>query len=366
MLVVFVVFRVPDQVPDLAGEVAVRLENRDAVMVGHLDQAVLEPAHLLPAPASQGPFVEALGLVRHHQVFADSDDLAESPADGAGAEGRVETEKVLVRLTEKDAVQFETAAETAQDTFLPCQGDMSVASCKGVGYGGKQARAGIGIHRTGQADAVHQQGCIGERIRPALQDIVDPDRNAVRPEPVVTVFLELQEQFRTVFPPGPLQVGEQIPGPGTRGGKCIQHVRDAVPADLPPRNRRESVPDAGENQPQEIVDLRGGGHGGPGIAHADLLFDGDGRRDAVDAVHVGLGHPPEELAGIRRKAFRETALPLGIQGIESKGGLPRTGNARDDHELPTRNPQGQIFEIIDPGALDFNESFHLFLDGVLR
>src|SRR5882672_10519483 len=46
------------------------------------------------------------------------------------------------------------------------------------------------------------------------------------------------------------------------------------------------------------------------------LFDGDRRREAVDAVHVGLGELLEELPGVRRQRLDVPPLPLGVDRVE--------------------------------------------------
>ena len=59
--------------------------------------------------------------------------------------------------------------------------------------------------------------------------------------------------------------------------------------------------DAGEQQPQVVVHLGDRPHCGAGVARRALLVDGDGRRQAVDEVHIGLVHLTQELAGVGRK-----------------------------------------------------------------
>ena len=105
--------------------------------------------------------------------------------------------------------------------------------------------------------------------------------------------------------------------------------------------------DAGEEEPQEVVDFRGGGDGGAGVPDVHLLLDGDGRGDALDHLHVGLGHAAQELAGIGGKALGETALALGEQRVEREGRLAAPGNARDHHEPVPRNLHRYVLEVID-------------------
>ena len=78
---------------------------------------VLEPAHLLPSPACNGTVVNALGLVRNHEVLADPDNLSESAANRACAERAVEAEQVFVALAECDPVKLQPLGKMLQTAF---------------------------------------------------------------------------------------------------------------------------------------------------------------------------------------------------------------------------------------------------------
>ena len=68
-----------------------------------------------------------------------------------------------------------------------------------------------------------------------------------------------------------------------------------------------------------------------------LLLDGDGRRQAVDGVHVRLLHLVEELPGVGGEGFDVPALPFGVDGVEGQGGFPGTAQAGNDDELVARD-----------------------------
>ena len=61
-------------------------------------------------------------------------------------------------------------------------------------------------------------------------------------------------------------------------------------------------------QPQIVVDLGHGAHGGARVARHGLLFDRDGWREPLDRVYVGLLHDPQELARVRGERFDVAAL----------------------------------------------------------
>ncbi len=79
---------------------------------------------------------------------------------------------------------------------------------------------------------------------------------------------------------------------------------------------RVGLPDAGEEQTKVLVNLGAGAHGGTRVARDDLLLDGDGGRQSLDEVTLGLAHAPQELAGVRGQRLHISALPLGIERVE--------------------------------------------------
>jgi len=71
-----------------------------------------------------------------------------------------------------------------------------------------------------------------------------------------------------------------------------------------------------EEEAQVIINFGDGCDGRAGIAHARFLFDGNRRREALDAVHIRFFHKSKELASIGRERFDISPLSLGIEGVE--------------------------------------------------
>ena len=63
----------------------------------------------------------------------------------------------------------------------------------------------------------------------------------------------------------------------------------------------ESLADAGEKNAQVVVDLGDGSDGAAGVPTAGFLLDRDRGRQPGEEVDLGLGHLPEELAGVTGK-----------------------------------------------------------------
>ena len=84
-----------------------------------------------------------------------------------------------------------------------------------------------------------------------------------------------------------------------------------------------SLRGAREEQLEVVVQLRHRADGGARGAHRVGLVDGDGRRDAVDAVDLRLVHAVEELARVGREGLDVAALALGVERVEGQRGLAR-------------------------------------------
>jgi hypothetical protein len=104
--------------------------------------------------------------------------------------------------------------------------------------------------------------------------------------------------------------------------------------------------DAGEQQTEVVVDLGDGAHRGARVAAGRLLVDGDGRRQALDEVDVGLVHLPEELAGVGRQRLDVAALALGVDGVEGQRGLARPGQPGEHDELVARQVERDVAQVV--------------------
>ena len=104
--------------------------------------------------------------------------------------------------------------------------------------------------------------------------------------------------------------------------------------------------DAGEEQPQVVVDLGHRPDRRARVARRALLVDRDGRRQAVDLVDVRLLHLAEELAGVGAQALDIAALALGIDRVEGQAGLARPGQAGDDDEPVARERDVDVLEVV--------------------
>ncbi len=116
--------------------------------------------------------------------------------------------------------------------------------------------------------------------------------------------------------------------------------------------------DLGPEQPHVIADLRHCAdrrtRGLDGVA----LLDGNGWRNAFDAIDLRFVHAIEELPGVRRKSLDIPALTLRKQGVESQRAFPRTAQTGDNDELIQRQIEVEILEIIVPDAPEADGRHH--------
>ena len=114
----------------------------------------------------------------------------------------------------------------------------------------------------------------------------------------------------------------------------------------------------GVEQPQVVVDLGDRAHRRAGVAAGGLLVDGDGRRQSLDEVDVGLVHLPQELPGVRRQRLDVPALAFGVDGVEGERRLARPRQAGEDDEPVTRQLERDVAQVVLPRPADHQPVGH--------
>ena len=116
-----------------------------------------------------------------------------------------------------------------------------------------------------------------------------------------------------------------------------------------PAVRAVGMADAGVEQPQVVVDLGDRPDRRARVPRGGLLVDGDGRRQALDEVDVGLVHLAEELAGVGRQRLDVAALALGVDGVEGERGLARAREPGEDDQLVPGQVEGDVTQVVLAG-----------------
>ena len=102
----------------------------------------------------------------------------------------------------------------------------------------------------------------------------------------------------------------------------------------------------GKKQPQEVIHLRHGRHGGFAAAPRDALLNGHAGGQPGDEIHLGLFELLNELPRIRRHAVQEPPLAFRKKQVKRERRFPRAAQPGDDHHLVVRNPQVEVLQVV--------------------
>ena len=191
--------------------------------------------------------------------------------------------------------------------------------------GGLQGLVGTGAVLRGQAQSVldHRQSAVRPRLHPHIALLGEHLAHRLGPQGLGHRHGEGHQH-----PRGRLAVPREL-GPDALG-RVAPDLAPAAAAEQPRRPRHEQL--------QVVAELGHGADGGARGAHRVGLVDGDGRRDALDALGRRAVHAVEELAGVGGEGLHIAPLALGIDGVEGQGRLAGAGHPRD-HDQPA---QGQV------------------------
>ena len=354
--------RMEEVLDGLRRQVADRRPNLPAVLGEDRLQDLHPPRGLggHPRPRHQGAPGDALGAVRDHEVGID-DELGPDPgAGGAGAVGGVEGEAPGLELVDGRPV-VGAAVALAVAAFLE-RGRFAVPGRRRHDDHAL-AEAQRGLDRIGQAGRVGRRlaRALGSAHDEAVDDhldrvalvLVEGDRvgqvhllavDANPHEALLAGRLEDPVPFGLAV----LHEGAQDEEAGFRwkAEDLVDDLLDRLALDLASAGRAVRMADAGEEEPQVIVDLGDGPDRRARVAAGTLLIDGDRRREPVDLVDVRLLHLAQELAGVRREALDVAALPLGVDRVEGEAALPRAGQPGDHDEPVARQRHRHVLEVV--------------------
>ena len=116
--------------------------------------------------------------------------------------------------------------------------------------------------------------------------------------------------------------------------------------DRPPAVEAVRLADARPQQAQVVVDLGDGADRRARVARRRLLVDRDRGREALDRVHVGLVHLPEELARVRAQRLDITTLSLCVDRVEGERRLARARQPRDHDQGVAGHRHRDVLEVV--------------------
>ena len=297
-------------------------------------------------PGFQRPAVDGLGLVRHYQVRVYLYLDAQPVAFRAGAVGGIEREQPRFQFGEADAAG-------GAGVLLAVEGRRLAA---GLFHAYETLGLAEGQFH-GLAEALAFPGADGELVHEQVDIVLD-------------VALEVRRGFeRTHFSvhlrlgkAALLQTGEQF----LVGAAAAAHQRREEPGLFAAvlgkyfggyalrrpglyrlmASRAERAAGLCEQQAQVVVDLGDGAHGGTRVLGRGMLLDGDGGREALYGIHVGLVHLLQELAGVGGQRLHVAALALGVNSVEGERGFAGPRKAGDDHEFILGDLEAEVLEIV--------------------
>ncbi len=251
--------------------------------------------------------------VGHDELGVDLEAGAEAVAVLARAVGRVEREVAGSELLEAEPA-LRAAEVLAEREDLVVEAGVVVAA-HDLDLGHALGDAQRGLERVGEAalDAVApheavdddldgvllvagQLDGVGELVQLAVDDGAGEALAGEVGEQRVVGALAAPHDRRQHLEAGALgqlehPVDDLLRGLAGDDRAVVRAVRDA---------------DAGEQQPEVVVDLGDGADGGARVARRGLLVDRDGRREALDEVDVGLVHLARGTGGRTTRATRRS------------------------------------------------------------
>ncbi len=348
----------------LGGEVAPGRIHGDLLAPGELGQ---RPA--LVVVARLGPRIDralaqrALG-VGHDQHFVILEHGAEPVAGGAGAARAVEGEELrrgagrrgpvvgaLEPFGEPQAVWRRAGRLGEQDQAVA----LTLGERRAHRVG--QPTAQIGVH--GQPVHDHQR-LLGEGdVHELGEQLVEVLHGAVEAHPYEALRAEVLDHHfvRDLVGHVERERDREASAFGQRRDG-VAHRLHRVGAHLASALRAHRVPKARPEQAQVVVDLGGGADRGARGLGGVLLFDGDGRRQAVYRVDVGLFHALQELARVGGQRFDVAALPLGVDRVEGERRLARSRRTGHHGDRPARDLEVEALEVVLAGAANDDRGFH--------
>ena len=150
----------------------------------------------------------------------------------------------------------------------------------------------------------------------------------------------------------------EAPAGGAGAAGRIEREESALEADP-----RRGVAEAGEEEPEEVVDLGQGPDRGARPGRGRRTAQGQGRGEAGDAADVGPPELAHELAGVGRERLQVAAPRLLVDDVEGEGGFARSRNAGDDREPAVGDVDVDGLEVVfgslaDDDSLDVGIAAH--------
>ncbi len=335
--------------------------HREAVVAAERLQGLGVERRGAARPWRDGALVQGLVAVRDDKVGVEGQLDAKSVAGRACAEGIVEREQSRLDLADGEA--GDRAGEFLRERQAARRG-LAFGDVGPFGHGdavgeaeGRLQAVGVAAFQPGLGDdPVHDDVDVVLELLVERRGVLDGVEFTVDLQPLEAGALPLAHLL-AVFALAAADDGRQQHQPLAlgQGGQLVDHHGDGLALDRQAGGGRIGHADPRPQQTHIVVNLGHRADGRARVLRGGLLFDRDGRRQALDQVDVGLAHQLEELAGIGAQALDIAALALGIDGVEGERAFARARKAGHDHELLARNVEIDALEIVLAGAAHADE-----------
>jgi hypothetical protein len=331
------------------------LEGRldvELVVVGEAGEE-LEVELVAAVPAADGAGGQRQIGVGDDALGVEEIDIAQAVALGAGAHRVVEREQPRFELGQREAAHRagELGREQVLGAAVHLDGD---GAALGVGEGGLEGFGDAAAQVLAHLEAVDHHLDDVAAVLVEHRHVVELMHHAIDAHPHEALGAQFGEQVGLLALAAADHRGDDHQlGVFGQGQHRVDHLRDALGFEGVLRVvGAVGRAGAGVEQAQVVVDLGDGAHRGARVVAGGLLLDGDGRRQALDQVHVGLFHQLQELPRVGRQALHIAALALGVERVEGQRALAGAGQAGDHGELVARDVEGDVLQVVGAGTAD--------------
>ena len=131
-----------------------------------------------------------------------------------------------------------------------------------------------------------------------------------------------------------------------QGHGAIYHLAHGLAFNRQACGGRIRDADPRPEQAHIVVNLSDSTDRGAGVSAGGFLLNGDGGRQAFNALYIRLLHQLQKLARIGRQTLNIPPLAFGIDRVERQGRLSRSRQARHHHKLAPWNIHVDILQIV--------------------
>jgi hypothetical protein len=320
-----------------------------------LEELSIEAARLAEIPRGDRAGGERERRVGHDALGIEVVLPAEAAAAGAGTEGIVEREQARRELGERDLAGRAGARMREPPRARGAVHHVDQGDVVREAQGRREGFAEPGSHALLHDDPIDDEldvvaGAAGEGdvFGEVAQDAVDAGAGEAVAEELGELLLVLAlasaHDGREDLDPRPLRQRED----------SVDHLRDGLLGDRGAASPAMGGAGAGVEEPEVVGDLGDRADGAAGALADALLFDRDGRREALDRLDVGAGELVEVLAREGREALDITSLALGVERVEGEARLARAGRAGHDDELVAGDREVEVLQVVGAGTADFD------------